>query len=848
VIIFIKIIGHDELIIIAVMETGKYGRYFYYVISVLFLIIGLFGINRLTIKADLPFTYSYRDNHICSDEQFDKIKKDEIIQSLDGINIKSIYQLESLLDRKSIGEDTELEVRASSDSIFKQHVHLVRYYRNLNFILISLLVGLSFWAASVFLIFKKYGDTSVFALFWVLMLFSAATMTSPGKYFPGPDITAFIVRAFHVSTYFLGAVAFFHFTLVFPRIRISRYKVFISILYLFSFLFSIVLVIVQILSVSGFNSEWIFTMEELWNLTEILLLIMIFSGGVNLYLYNRNKSAGMDKNKTEWIFWGLAVGACPFLLLWLLPRVLGFNELIPEEYLLAFMILVPVFFATAVIKYHVFEIDVFIKKSILYSSLTFITLFIYFALITVITFFANDLMKEYSNLLSVLLILLIAFIFNPLQNKLRQFIDRIFYREKYNFEKTVSNFTEGIKDKHSISELSRYVISQIGEIIPVKKIALVALMEPEDRFRVLSQNNFTDIGNFISVVKVNEIISDPVGITALKEKVEPGILPESSLNENLKKWEINIIFPFVPEPKDTAGALILGNKLSELRYTMHDIELLNVLISNISLAFKKLQLQRKVLIEEMEISRLEEINKMMAYYVSSVSHDLKTPLTSIKIFTEILKEQTDNKNGNSFEYLNIIEGESDRLSRLINNVLNFAKIENGIKEYAFERLDLNESIKEVLKIMEYQLVMDKFDLGKCIKGKIFITADKDALKEILINLISNSIKYSLNKKVIRISSRIENEFGIVKIEDEGIGIAQDEIKNIFKPFIRSKNSDVKHTGGAGIGLSIVKSIIDAHKGRIKVESTLGKGSSFSLYFRLSEIEDMNEVNKSAYEV
>jgi len=829
------------------METGKYGRYFYYVISVLFLIIGLSGINRLMIKADLPFTYSYRDDHICSDEQFDKIKKEEIIQSLDGIDIKSIYQLESLLDRKSIGEDTELEIRTSSDSILTQHVHLVRYYRNLNFILISLLVGLSFWAASVFLIIKKYGDKSVTALFWVLMLFSAATMTSPGKYFPGFDITALIVRAFHVSTYFLGAVAFLHFTFIFPHIRVNRYRVIISILYLFSIPLSIVLVAVQILSVTNIYSDWIFRMDKLWNLTEILLLILIFSGGVNLYLYNRNKAARTDKAKTEWIFWGLAVGACPFLLLWLLPRVLGFHELISEEYLLSFMILVPVFFATAVIKYHVFEIDVFIKKSILYSSLTFITVFIYFALITVITFFANDLMKKYSNLLVAFLILLIAFIFNPLQNKLRQFIDRIFYREKYNFEKTVSNFTEGIKDKHTISELSRYVISQIGKIIPVNKIAIVAVMESENRFRVLSQNNFTDIGNFISVVKVNEIITEPVGISALKEKVEPGILTEISLNENLRKWEINIIFPFVPEPKDTAGALILGNKLSELRYTLHDIEILKVLISNISLAFKKLQLQRKVLIEEMEISRLEEINKLMAYYVSSVSHDLKTPLTSIKMFTEILKDQTEFKNGNSFDYLNIIEGESERLSRLINNVLNFAKIENGIKEYTFERIDMNESIEEVIKLMDYQFAMDKFKLEKCLPGNIFITADKDALKEALINLISNSIKYSVKKKIIRISSRMENGFGIVKIEDEGIGIAQDEIKKIFKPFIRSKNSDVKHTGGAGIGLSIVKSIIDAHKGRIKVESTLGKGSSFSLYFRLSEIEDLNEKNKPAYE-
>lgn len=80
----------------------------------------------------------------------------------------------------------------------------------------------------------------------------------------------------------------------------------------------------------------------------------------------------------------------------------------------------------------------------------------------------------------------------------------------------------------------------------------------------------------------------------------------------------------------------------------------------------------------------------------------------------------------------------------------------------------------------------------------------------------------------------EHEYAIVKIEDEGIGISQEDIKSIFKPFVRMKNSNIKHTGGAGIGLSVVKNIMDVHQGRIKVESCPGKGSSFSLYFRLSK--------------
>ena len=106
------------------------------------------------------------------------------------------------------------------------------------------------------------------------------------------------------------------------------------------------------------------------------------------------------------------------------------------------------------------------------------------------------------------------------------------------------------------------------------------------------------------------------------------------------------------------------------------------------------------------------------------------------------------------------------------------------------------------------------------------------MKEVLLNLFSNSVKYSSDKKIIRVSLKTENEYAVVEIQDEGIGISQSDIKNIFKPFTRSKSSNALHTGGAGIGLSIVKNIMDAHKGRIETESVLGEGSTFKLYFKL----------------
>ncbi|MBL8007111.1 MAG: hypothetical protein JNJ56_06235 [Ignavibacteria bacterium] len=813
------------------MGINNYRKYGYYFISVFFLFTGLFGINRLITKADLPFVYTYQNYKIISGEHYDGINPGDTILAVDGINIVSIYQLESVTDGMSVGDDTRLEVSSKSNKIKSYEIHLSRYYRNLYFILISLLVGLSFWITSVFLIFKKYGQNSVTALFWVLILFSAATLTTPGKYFPGSDWIAYLVRSVHVTSYFLGAVVFFHFTFIFPGIRNGKYRFFIPLLYSLSALFSVVLVISVLNSISDINSGWVLIMENLWIVTESVLLILIISGALNLYLHYRKIKVAADRKKIEWIFWGLLVGAGPFLLLWLFPRLMGFNELIPEEFLLAFLILVPVFFALAVVKYHVFDIDVFIKKSLLYSALTFITVIIYFVAVTLITLFAGDLMKEYGNVLIISLILLIAYIFNPLQIRLRNLIDRLFYKETYNFENTVAGFAAGIKEQNTISGLSSYVISEIEKIIPVSRSAIVSVTEDGEKLRILSQNNFDELKMYISALRLTQISTDLNNIIAQKEKVDPEIYTDNRMTGVLKGWGINLVIPFMPESANNTGAILLGDKLSGLRYSKRDIDLLNVLVSNVSLAYKKLQLQEKLVLEELEISRLEEINKMMAYYVSSVSHDLKTPLTSIKMFTEILKEQRNKADAKAEEYLNIIEGESDRLSRLINNVLNYAKIENGIKEYSFSKINLNECLEDVLRIMEYQLAIDKFKVEKSFAGNICIYADKDAVKEILINLISNSVKYSPGKKTLRVSSGTDRNYAFVKIEDEGIGIRPDEIDKIFKPFMRSRNSHVRHTGGAGIGLSIVKNIMDAHNGRIEVESSPGKGTVFTLYFK-----------------
>ena len=140
-------------------------------------------------------------------------------------------------------------------------------------------------------------------------------------------------------------------------------------------------------------------------------------------------------------------------------------------------------------------------------------------------------------------------------------------------------------------------------------------------------------------------------------------------------------------------------------------------------------------------------------------------------------------------------------------------------------------MRDALKIMKYQFKMSKIDLVKNISNEEYvINADGGAIKEAMINILSNSIKYSEKKSTVTVSTYTKNGYVFIKIEDEGYGISETELDNIFKPFYRTKDTNTAKTKGTGLGLAIVKDILDSHQGKISVESIIGKGSTFTLQF------------------
>ncbi len=256
--------------------------------------------------------------------------------------------------------------------------------------------------------------------------------------------------------------------------------------------------------------------------------------------------------------------------------------------------------------------------------------------------------------------------------------------------------------------------------------------------------------------------------------------------------------------------------------TMLNLSMLGVvifiLIVGVILVFKNIQ-------KEVQLAQTK------SDFVSNVSHEIRTPLALISMFAETLLLGRAKSEAKKMEYYDIISKEASRLRNIVNKILNFSQIEANKKQYNKSECDLGGIVDEVLNTYSFHLQNKGFEYElQLAEEPMIILADREAVIEALINLLDNAIKYSPQEKSITVSTRKRASQYLVQVTDKGLGIPPKKRDQIFDKFYRVTEGDIYSVQGAGLGLSIVKHIMDAHEGNIEVESVFGKGSSFKLVF------------------
>ncbi len=234
-----------------------------------------------------------------------------------------------------------------------------------------------------------------------------------------------------------------------------------------------------------------------------------------------------------------------------------------------------------------------------------------------------------------------------------------------------------------------------------------------------------------------------------------------------------------------------------------------------------------------------KLTQLKSDFVSNVSHELRTPLALISMFAETLEMNRVRDEDKKEEYYKTIRGEAERLTNIVNKILNFSQLESDKKKFNFADKDINEVVNEVLETYKFHLnkhnAVYRVNNGS---SPMLVKIDSDSVKEAVINLIDNAIKYSRDKKEIEINLGIADKTAYIEVTDNGMGISKEDQKRIFEKFYRVSSGLVHDTKGSGLGLSLVKYIMDAHDGSVEVKSKPGKGSSFKLIFPYNKQEDV----------
>lgn len=366
-----------------------------------------------------------------------------------------------------------------------------------------------------------------------------------------------------------------------------------------------------------------------------------------------------------------------------------------------------------------------------------------------------------------------------------------------------------------------------------RKIENVAVSDNEGRIILLFVSGQSSANAFYGIVihpqtfirkmlatKIQEIAQDQFIITVYDSSVQIYSTEEvelKDLQQHKQLWFFSGI---------NLGIKLKGPTIDNLIRERTNLNILLIIIMNLILLTGMWFVYRNIK-KEIELAQIK------SDFVSNVSHELRTPLALINMFAETLEMGRVRSEEKKQEYYSIITHEASRLSGIVNKILSFSRMEAGKVKYNFSCLDLNGTIDKILSNYSFHLqnngftyTLEKHEALPCVN------ADPEAIQEAVINLLDNAVKYSKDKKLIEIRTGLKDSTGYVEVTDHGVGISYSDQKKIFDKFFRVSIGLIHNTKGTGLGLTLVKHIMEAHKGKIELKSEPGKGSSFRLYFNI----------------
>ncbi|MBD3167849.1 MAG: PDZ domain-containing protein [candidate division Zixibacteria bacterium] len=749
------------------------------------------------------------------------VRVGDVILGINHTLVNSPIEAARILAGRDVGDEVEYLIQRGDD-ILRADLRLESYRIGGPLDLFYLILGLMYAAVGVYVYIRRpdYLPAKIFYLLNIsFMVFLSCSFRNSSYYWV--DI---VIANADALALFLMPAFFLHFFLIFPRRKevLNRIEFLPVLIYGIPPLFYVYFSFNQ---VYGYGNPL-----ELWGINIynwVILSLYLLAGLISLVHSNATTKNPVEKRQIRVLSWGVVLAVIPFVffgvgsILFFETKELAFLGIFP-------LMFIPASTAYAIIRHRLFEVEFYIRRSIIYGLLTTAVIVFYIILVEVIGFFLEPVFGEKNRLVMVGAILAVALVFAPLRQRAQRLLERLFYKRDYRLNLSVKELTSPLMESGDIYEIGNNITISIKKNIEPSLIA-VLVFEPEGgRVRVISSEGLPPGVNLVSGPVDSEsglikFIAEREGVVFVRDLEEEyeGDLTCGQLKSN----GVELVIPVKYQDKLT-GLILLGHKQDYEIYSLLEIELLMSVARQAGVSMQIIYLAEKISETNKQLLQSEHL-ATLGRLAAGVAHEIRNPLTSIKLNLQSLRrsaqpDTVDNRR------LGIILRETDRLEKLVKEMMIFARP----VEMKIEQMNLKEVINNSIEdsgMADYPDV----DVSVIVDDRTgIINADARRLEQVLTNLIQNSLQSFRGRGgTIEINA---GHFGdkaigdtqrgvLIKVRDTGPGIAEENRDKIFEPFFTTRSE------GTGLGLANCKKFVELHGGWIKLNPEIDEGTEVWIY-------------------
>lgn len=526
----------------------------------------------------------------------------------------------------------------------------------------------------------------------------------------------------------------------------------------------------------------------------LAVLTLMAVGAVVIYNYVRAGSPRTKQQMKIMLIGGLS-SLVPFLVLNFLYTEVWKQNGVPFGVHVLFISLIPVSMGYAVITQRLLDIDIIIRRGVIYGTITVIMALILGLAIFFILSYRTAVDIPEQVILALVLGGTATFLFGPVSKGVESVVDRLFYKDRYDYRQIIQNLSNSLNSVKGFSETSRLIVGTTVSTLNLSGAALFVktLSGP---FEISASQ-----GSYVSSDTQNMLLSLISGPEMIK-------FPESASSVIP---EVEYLVPFVTGDIEV-GILCLSQKANRQKYSSNDVYLIQGISLVAASAIRGAMLSRDV--------------SMRDTFITIASHELRTPLTTIIGFSDLLMRR-DPAESTRKQWAHRIYDSGKRITTMVDNLLNITRIQSGKAALKIEPVNLAEVLNEQLEMVKESTDKHSFTLN-LDNSLPRVLIDRDKFGQVISNLLSNAVKYSPEGGCITISAGKKNGHKrvIVSVTDEGMGISPDDQASLFTTFHRIQRPETRGIQGSGLGLYIAKEWTEAMQGEIWLKSELNKGTTF----------------------